>query len=106
MWGKTHLQSLIKYSLIMCEEWMQRGYKDSCWESLREFRTKENPVDPPWLGSSILHRSHRANLKRKDHVHYHFNEPMMEGYFWPDSMYDWRKNVHDSEDRESLNRVG
>ena len=39
---------------------------------------------PPWMGDERVHRSHRANLKRKDPEYYsQFTEEPQEGYYWP-----------------------
>lgn len=41
---------------------------------------------PEWLGNEQVHSTHRANLLRKDPVHYGqfgWSETPVEGYFWP-----------------------
>ena len=60
---------LIQYGLIICEEWIARGYKDTCYDKIRSFIalcTKEkNGKWPKFLGNKEFHESHQSNLIRK-----------------------------------------
>lgn len=90
MWrGYTH--SLADYGIAICEEWISRGYKDTCLPRmsvlappLNEDRTH---VQPPWIGSVAFHASHRSNLIRKDPKWYGkpqgWEEPDNLPYVWP-----------------------
>jgi hypothetical protein len=91
MW-RGHEYALSVYGITVCEEWIHRGYKDSL---LPEFEKAASVLEhtvppfgplimPTWLGNAEFHRSHRSNLKRKDPVHYAFDEPDDLPYVWPD----------------------
>jgi len=86
--------ALALYGVIICEEWISRGYKDTCREKIllsrqafssawqgreleemrrlleeryRGARKGEEPdFLPSWIGSDSFHASHRSNLLRKD----------------------------------------
>lgn len=87
MW-RGYEQSLTKYGLIICLEWINvRGYNDSCYERIEAFWDEDNEHydDPPWLGDERFHRSHRSKLLQKDYEWYsqYFNEPLNLEYWWP-----------------------
>ena len=72
-------------------EWIERGFKDEQLEKYQEiinmlglYRTKMER--PPWLGNHEYHRSHQANLVRKNPTLYGPEFPGVdpeEGYIWP-----------------------
>lgn len=68
--------ALARYGFRVCEEWVKRGYKDTCWNKIFAvaWTSLNVPSDkiaqPPWLGDEKLHASHRAALLYKDPVHY------------------------------------
>ena len=79
---------LMKYQVAVCEEWMSRGYRDTCLEKTRALHREQCTSDsklPPWLGNAAFHRSHRSNLLRKAPEHYgqFFDEPDDLPYIWP-----------------------
>ena len=87
MWS-GHEAALIRYSLAVCDEWVGRGYRDTCAGKIRallEVDESAAVADPPWWGTEVVHRSHRSNLLRKDSAHYR--------RFWPkeraDLPYTW-----------------
>lgn len=86
MW-KGHENSLVRYGLAICSEWIKRGYKDTCFFKILSFYNMiDHQNDPEWLGNELLHSSHRSNLLRKDIIYYgRFNwaEPNNIPYFWP-----------------------
>lgn len=91
MWSR-HLPALVEYGIVICEEWCERGYSDLVRFDLYPHRVG-SPKMPPWLGSPKLHASHRANLIRKDPVHYGqfgWTETPVDGYFWPHPTYYWK----------------
>ena len=91
MWSRN-VGALVEYGLAICDEWSNRGYSDGVCFDLIPLR-ENNPKMPPWLGSPKLHSSHRANLIRKDPVHYGqfgWTEEPLEQYFWPHPTYYWR----------------
>jgi hypothetical protein len=66
MWRGYELE-LVCYGLAICDEWITRGYKDTCREKISIFYNNPNfgYEMPSWLGNHNLHLSHRSNLLRK-----------------------------------------
>lgn len=66
MWRGYELE-LVMYGVAICDEWISRGYKDTCREKISIFY--DNPQFgydmPSWVGDENIHRSHRSNLLRK-----------------------------------------
>jgi hypothetical protein len=88
MW-QGHEKALLLYGITICREWKSRGYKDTMEERflllLDQHKGKKTRM-PPWLGDERVHKSHRANLKRKDPAYYGqfgWKERPMQEYFWP-----------------------
>ena len=81
-----YLPSLIRYGLTICDEWIGRGYKDSCREKLLAVAEPGDGNDPAWLGNDEVHRSHRSNLLRKYPEHY---APIFEPGLPNDLPYVW-----------------
>lgn len=87
MWN-GHEKALVYYGLVMCEEWVKRGYNDTMTDRfLIEFAKLDEPLEmPSWLGNENFHTSHQSNLIRKDPMFY---EPLFPGvpsnleYVWP-----------------------
>lgn len=64
MWA-DNLAGLSAYGIAMCEEWVWRGYKDTCAEKIRAL-VEPDPTDlPVWWGRQDIVDSHRSNLVRK-----------------------------------------
>lgn len=87
MW-KGYEISLAAYGVIICNEWIKRGWDDTCKEKILPYlyKTTGSLVDPPWLGNKIFHASHRSNLLRKDFDYYaqfNWTEPTTLEYVWP-----------------------
>ena len=86
-----HLNELVQYGTEICLEWRTRGFKDTCLEKIQAFHQYDiEQTMPEWWGNEALHSSHRANLIRKDYVHYSkFNWAEMKSdylgtsYYWP-----------------------
>lgn len=83
--------SLSFYGVIMCTEWIARGYKDTLCDRFQDTRTRLVDSgeyflgDPWWLGDVQFHDSHKSNLLRKDPQYYaHFNQ-----WVSPDLPYVW-----------------
>ncbi len=94
MWLR-HESSLVNYSLNMCLEWRNRGYKDTCFEKIvqlaNEHRVPFNVEDqrvPAWVTPEFC-RAHQSNLIRKLPEHY---VPFFPGvpsdlpYIWPSKL--------------------
>jgi len=84
MW-RGYESALIMYASTICDEWIARGYKDTCRAKIIERYHIRETLSPSWLGNENFHRAHRANLVRKDPQHYVplFGDLPMEPYVWP-----------------------
>jgi len=83
MWRNYH-PALARYGVVMCREWIRRGYNDTMLPRLQEFPQLRRRM-PPWFGDPAFHAAHRSNLLRKDPVYYGqfgWTEP-------PDLQYIW-----------------
>src|SRR3989344_4155809 len=70
MW-KGYENLLVKYGIAVCEEWISRGYLDTCLEKICGFyNPKKKIIRPKWLGKRKFHISHKSNLVRKDKNYY------------------------------------
>lgn len=87
MW-RGHLMALADYGMLVTEEWLNRGYRDSgtagkLWLCVPEHATY---TLPPWLGNELFHSTHRAALLAKDFEHYSqfgwLEQPQID-YLWP-----------------------
>lgn len=85
MW-RGYENALAIYGVVICEEWVRRGYKDTCREKIMAYRdTSTAVVVPRWLGDEDFHASHRSNLLRKDPDYYGkfgWTEPDDLPYVW------------------------
>lgn len=93
MW-KGNEEWLLKYGISICEEWIDRGFKDSLLEWFRmEFAICHKSLGyPNWLDNELLHSSHRSALLAKNPEHYGelgWTEEPMDltfkplPYYWP-----------------------
>jgi hypothetical protein len=92
MW-RGHEGALARYVLAVCEEWVGRGYMDTCADKVRalmDTHPEWTGVTPPWFGDEAFHRAHRSNLVRKAPEHY---APLFEPglpadlpYLWPTTL--------------------
>ena len=71
MWA-GYESSLVAYGVAICEEWIGRGFKDTCLKKIEELGNffDESPSYPPFIGNEGFHRSHQSNLVRKDPLFY------------------------------------
>ena len=86
MW-RGHELWLVRYGIVVCEEWRRRGFQDTVLDKLAERgRALAESMAPGWLGDERLHASHRAKLLSKDSEFYGqfgwLEEPSSEAY-WP-----------------------
>jgi hypothetical protein len=85
MW-RGYRPALVAYGQTIVREWTARGHPDRCGPQIAEFSADGPFRPPPWLGSPVLHRSHRSALVRKDPAYY---GPLFPGvpddlpYVWP-----------------------
>ena len=87
MW-RGHERSLARYGLAVCEEWVARGYQDTCYDKITDLLERADEATdtaPEWLGNPELHLSHQSNLLRKDEIYYsqYFAVSPALPYYWP-----------------------
>lgn len=101
MWMKN-LEALAYYGVVICDEWIRRGYKDTCREKIldlnreldgselsvlrQKYVNRDDGFLPSWFGDEDFHASHRSNLIRKDETYYSafgWTEPNDLAYVWP-----------------------
>lgn len=95
MWT-GHLDWLMKYQQAICDEWVRRGYVDSCLEKTQNlFNSSRQSLisseQPFWLGLKKMHSPHRSNLLRKDPEYYGqfgWKESPDDDYWWPTQVHD------------------
>jgi len=83
-------RSLALYGYCVCDEWVSRGYRDTCRDKIRALVEQHwpdaPPARPPWFGAPDFHASHRAALLAKAPGHYGplgwSEEPALD-YVWP-----------------------
>ena len=85
MW-RGHERALVEYGVACCDEWIGRGYKDTCREKIMAFREVFPNTNgmPEWWGDAEVHDSHKSRLLQKDPVYYGqfgWDVPVME-YVW------------------------
>jgi len=59
-------QRLGKHGVAICDEWIGRGYRDTCKEKILSVAAAEPGDLPFWWGDSQVHLSHRRNLLKKN----------------------------------------
>jgi hypothetical protein len=79
--------SLINYGLVVCAEWIFRGFKDTCYDKILAYVDTFGETNdiPDWYSEDFI-RSHRSNLIRKDPVFYQPKWPNVPSdlpYIWP-----------------------
>jgi len=85
MW-KGYEGALCVYGWMACNEWKDRGYKDTLGSQFLKASTGRSIKPPPWMGDEGFHASHRSNLLRKLPEHYAsfgWSEPNDLPYVWP-----------------------
>lgn len=85
MW-QNNINGLAAYGVAICNEWILRGYKDTCLAKIRASFAPDATDLPFWWGNEAVHASHRANLLRKDadfYGQYGWTEDPSLPYVWP-----------------------
>ena len=86
MWH-NYSNALVVYGIAICNEWISRGYNDTCLDKINSlYNNKEDLVYPDWLGDSNLHLSHKSMLIQKDPYYYKPYWPTVPDnleYIWP-----------------------
>lgn len=89
MWSHN-INGLAAYGVAICDEWIKRGYKDTCREKILSHVAPDFEDMPAWWGDDRIHSSHRANLLRKDESFYSqfgWDDDPTAPYFWPSPDY-------------------
>jgi hypothetical protein len=84
MW-RGHRHALAVYGVAVCDEWVERGYRDNTREKIAAHRVGPDAM-PAWLGRPEFHASHRAALLRKEPSWYGafgWAESPLLPYVWP-----------------------
>ena len=89
MWEGAEL-SLCEYGLAICDEWIGRGYKDTCRTKIENKAIEiggqdwaSNILPPTWLGNEFFHLSHRSKLYQKNSKYYsHWYDVPIIDYLW------------------------
>lgn len=79
MWD-GYVEALAQYGIVMCREWIARGYNDSLLERFYPYAPAMQSDWPEWLARPDIMESHRSNLIRKMPDHY--------GVIWPETPAD------------------
>lgn len=85
MW-KNHVPALAKYGIIICDEWIKRGYKDSTREKFLVYTSNKNIDLPNWIGDCDFHKAHQSKLlsKKPDwYTKFNWDVPNDLPYIWP-----------------------
>lgn len=85
MW-RGYGRALAAYGVAICEEWVRRGYRDTCKGKIEALAPQGPLVLPPWIGDPEFHRAHQSNLVRKKPDHYASLFPDVPDdleYVWP-----------------------
>jgi hypothetical protein len=91
---KGYEWQLYIYGLMICQEWRNRGYKDTVRDKMMEMMGDYPALEfpnriPIWFGNEEYHKSHRSNLLRKDPIWYGqfgWKEAHNLPYVWPVSL--------------------
>lgn len=81
-----HFYALAEYGVAICNEWITRGYNDTCLQKIQDLQKNfEDTGLPKWFGDSSFHIAHQSNLLRKKPEHYskYFNVSNDLPYIWP-----------------------
>lgn len=86
MWQGYEWQ-LANYGYEICNEWIERGFRDSLeirfWTFMHENQESHLPK-PWWCRDSLLHLTHQSNLVRKAPEYYQYGVPSNIPYVWPE----------------------
>lgn len=90
MW-RGYEAALFVYQQATCDEWVSRGYKDTCLDKtydvfISNFSHQDRVEFPHWWGDNRVHDSHKSALVFKNPVWYNTVYPNVVGeynYYWP-----------------------
>jgi hypothetical protein len=81
-----HEAGLIAYGVAICDEWIARGFKDTCREKILAFGEPDASDMPAWWGMNAVHSSHRSALLRKNpewYGQFEWADDPSVPYVWP-----------------------
>jgi hypothetical protein len=84
MWN-GYVEALVEYGVAICDEWLHRGYRDTCRAKIIAQSWGNEVVMPNWLSNRFI-RAHRSNLLRKDagwYQQFNWDVPDNLPYIWP-----------------------
>jgi hypothetical protein len=85
MWH-NYTNALVVYGMVICNEWISRGYKDNMMKRIWAFYDKnQTDSNPSFVGDEAFHMSHRSKLIQKKPEHYRHlfpNTPENLEYIW------------------------
>lgn len=86
MW-RGYERALIDYGVTVCEEWIDRGYQDTCTKKIKSLAPNfsRKLVMPHWWGDQAIHDSHKSRLLQKDYTWYsqfNWSVPLNLDYVW------------------------
>ena len=83
----NYSNALVVYGRVICQEWISRGYKDTCYEKISRHYNFSKPLEyPPFIGDEQFHKSHRSMLIQKQPDYYRSKFPGTPDnleYVWP-----------------------
>lgn len=86
MW-QNNTNALVLYGIAICNEWIGRGYNDTCLDKIAAHFDNGSVDMPSWLGNPDFHLSHKSMLIQKNQLHYGSlwpNVPDNLEYVWPE----------------------
>jgi|SRR6478609_1292391 len=97
MW-RRHEWALLQYQEAICNEWVDRGYKDTCLDKTRYLYNRYNRWEqqrlwPYWLGDDAFHIPHQSKLVEKDpwyYLRYFPGVPLGLEYYWPEPVSPYK----------------
>lgn len=91
---KGYLKALCHYGIIICMEWVERGYIDNQEPIFKIIDHQDLRYDelimPPWLGNEQYHSNQRARLLDKNFEWYKqfgWEEEPTSEYWFPEELY-------------------
>jgi len=88
MWVSNEWQ-LANYGYEICQEWANRGFKDSLEQRFWNFLNQNGNMWKPkpwWCYEPLIHLTHQSNLMRKAPDFYSYEVPDNIPYVWPNSV--------------------
>lgn len=86
---------LCLYGKTICEEWIQRGYQDTCLNKIMDHYFEEGEKEvPPWINDPQVQRSHRIALLYKNMTWYSRQKGFEQDTEYAQMLLDIGKEYH------------